>query len=734
MPRMNSEPMHGPSRPFSVGAESDSAANPAIAALLVIGLVATALIGAPLQFVRPETIKATAASVFIAAALALWAWRLEKSSPVRWSAFLFAPFGLALFGALSTAWSPATTALTDAGRWLMLGILVFLGLNALGRESFPGIARAAHWCILILSALALAEFWFNFSWFPTEAPPGANFGNRNFFAEALVVALPYSIWMLVRPNTPNGAAFSGLGFGVIVVALMSTGTRAALVAALAVLVLFVPVYIASAARSPSRARPMALLAAIGPALFVILALSWLPTSNPVIMKEARGSTPMDRTVNRLRSLASQDTYADESSFGLRRAAWEVGGKMIADHPIRGVGAGGWNSVGALYSGETADVETVWLAHNEPLQLVAEYGLAGWAALAALAWLLIGVCVGIGKDLREGARPGDALQDTVVVLSIGAFAIVSLSGLPLHASTTCYLLALALGFLLANRPYGKMFTAAANSAAPLLAGRIAAVVVLASTLVICVQGMRSDYLVQHGGGMLLGLLNDRSLPKDVVAQRKDQALADLRRGFAIHPEHGLETPMLATAMMQLSDPASVIWLSSIALETRPHVAALKCNMARANSELGKFDAALQILQDLEKTRPGANCLPIARLDYAYKKGDFAHALATGQKFLSAVSSQTKPENVRFVVDTTYRAAIRVPDLDAAIVLLRLRADRWPELRAMSWMLMGQLHASRSPGQVVPAAADAFKQALAFANPQERQQVWERVPANYRPLMN
>lgn len=716
-------------------ADAEAAANPAIAALLILGLVATALIGAPQQFVRPETIKATAASAFIAGALALWAWRLERTSSVRWSNFLLVPFGLALVGVISVAWSPAATALADAGRWLMVGVLIFLGLNALGRESFSGIARAVHWCALLLSLLALAEFWFDFSWFPTEAPPGANFGNRNFFAEYIVAALPFSLWMLVRPgNTPNRAAFAGLGLGFIVVALMSTGTRAALIAAVVCMGIFIAICLIFVARAEeTRIRTAVVLAGLAPALLLVFTLGWLPTSNAVIAKEARGLTPMERTGSRLRSLGDDETYAEGSSFGIRRAAWDTGRKMIADHPVLGVGGGGWNSVSALYSRETEDVEIVWLAHNEPLQLVAEYGLAGWAALLALAALVAGACRGIARRLRARAQVAHALQDTVAVLSIGAFAIVSLSGLPLHASTTGYLLALCVGFLLATRQV-KAF-AIGTSAFPLLVGRIASLAVLAMTALVCVQGLRSDYLVQHGGGLLVGLLQQqKSLPPDAVAQRRELALGYLRRGYDIHSEHGLETPMLATALTQLGDPSSVLWLSNIALQTRPHVPALKCNIARAQSDLGKFDAASQALTDIEKTRPGATCLPLVQLDYEYKKGNFAGAVAAGQKFISAADSQTKPDNLRFVVDTAYRAAIRVPNLDAALQLLRLRAERWPELRATSWMLAGQLEAARTPGQVSPAAVDAYKKALAAATAQERPQVWSRVPENYRPLVN
>ena len=103
-------------------------------------------------------------------------------------------------------------------------------------------------------------------------------------------------------------------------------------------------------------------------------------------------------------------------------------------------------------------------------------------------------------------------------------------------------------------------------------------------------------------------------------------------------------------------------------------------------------------------------------------------------MAQTGKDTKPEVVRYVVDTSYRAAIRVPDLDAAVALLRIRAERWPELRAVSWLLIGQLQATRAPGQVSAVALEAFKNALAFSTAQERPQVVAKIPDIYRAALN
>lgn len=704
-----------------------------VSGLLVAGLAATAFVGAPLQFVRPDNIKSAFAAIFVAAALALWAWKLEKGSAVRWSRLLLVPAGLVAFAVASVAWSPAATALSDAVKWLVMGAIMFLALNAMGRDSFQGIARAAFWGALFVSLLALGEFWLGFSWFPTEAPPGGNFGNRNYLAEFLAVALPFAAWWLLRRSTVNTAVLTGLGVGVIFVALMSTGARAALIAgALGVPCVVLVHWLCTLRDGGSQRTPTLRVAALLPVLLTVGALGWLPTSNAVIASEGRGLTPAARTASRILSLGAADTYADGTSFGIRLAAWRAGVRIIGDRPVLGAGAGGWNAASALYATDEDDLEIVWLAHNEPLQLVAEYGVAGWIALLCFLGLLASAVLDIARRLHQRVAIDDALQESVAVISIVAFCLVSLSGNPLHVATTCYLLALSIGWLLACRATRVARLDAAGSA-PVRLGRWATVAFFALTAAVSMLALRSDFLVQRSGGILTGIGQAGVAGSTVTAQR-EAAARELRAAYDIFENQELQTQVLINLFAKLGDPASVVWLSQAGLKTRPYVATLSCSLARAQFDLGRHDDAKATLDAIEKIRPRANCISVSRLDMAVKKGNFADALAFGQKYLGQVGATAKPELVRFVIDTTYRAAIRVPDMPAAMVLLEQRAARFPELGAQSRMLMGQLQAAQVPGQVSTDAVASFRQALSLATEQERAQIRARLPEAYRASVN
>jgi hypothetical protein len=167
-----------------------------------------------------------------------------------------------------------------------------------------------------------------------------------------------------------------------------------------------------------------------------------------------------------------------------------------------------------------------------------------------------------------------------------------------------------------------------------------------------------------------------------------------------------------------------------LKTRPHVAALKCNRVRAHADLGDMQAAERELAALKASNPHAPCVALSNFVYLYKAERFPEAMAAGQAIIRSFDSKTKPEVARYVVDTTYRCAIRVPALEDAISILKVRAERWADLRVTSWLLIGQLEASRSPAQPSPAALDAFRTAVAAAPIGEQAAVLSRIPENYR----
>jgi hypothetical protein len=127
----------------------------------------------------------------------------------------------------------------------------------------------------------------------------------------------------------------------------------------------------------------------------------------------------------------QDLVANRLDYGLMASKddmrWQLYQdtlSMIADHPIIGVGLGGWAAEYSRYMApELSGVNPVYL-HSEPLQLLAECGILG-AALIALLWAgasTLGVrsCFSLGRRKMSEARYQIALLSGLFGLTIASF--------------------------------------------------------------------------------------------------------------------------------------------------------------------------------------------------------------------------------------------------------------------------------------------------------------------------
>jgi O-antigen ligase len=712
--------------------------DPLSAAVLAIGISAVCVVGAPDQMVLPETIKWVVSAVFAMFALCLFVWRIRMSSlALQWAHAVWVPIGLAVFALLSTLWAPMYPAMADAARWLVFAVIVLLGVNSFGFKSVGTVATAAHFGALIASVLALLEFWLNLTWFPSTASPGATFGNRNFFAELIAVTLPFSFWLLFRPSSTNQKIVQAVGSGLILVALLCTGTRSAILATmLSLLMSFVAIGLAARKHPLTRQSSLHCGIAIAVPLALVLSLGWIPSTNDNILAEdrleARGLTPIARSTVRIQSMFVKDTYAEKSSFGIRKMAWTAGKAMVIDHPLLGVGAGGWNTASPLYMPAYIDTEHVWMAHNEPVQLVAEYGLLGWVALFALAGLWFSAVRRFFKSVMAPSWDG-ATDVWPAAVSVAAFMVVALSGMPLHSAATAYLLAVCTALLLLFLPVsGTLVLDERSSSGKFVMGKTVGAFALFLTVVISVQGLRSDWYVQRSSQILAALrANKAGMSPEKVKLLRTEAIAHLRRGLDLYPEHGLSIISMADEFANLSDPESVLWLSQLMQLTRPHVVAVKCNMVRAYSDQGKFDDAEKLLSNMRMNRPDSRCIPISEFILSLKQDLFKEALERGLVLMGRIDGGTDATEARYVVDMSYRSAIRVPDHEAAIKILQFRLQRWPETQSASWTLVGLLLASKSPGKVSEDALGAFSRALkTAANANDRSSVMARIPPLYQ----
>lgn len=717
--------------------------------MLMVGLLPA--IGAPHEELLQDTLKSMGVAFVALAAALCWVWhRRGQPLVLRWHAVLLGPLALLGYALVSIAWSHPYLAGVEAVRWALFSLLLGLGLQTLGRGPLQRLAWAIHWGAVLAALWAALQFWFDVRWISQGPNPASTFVNRNFFAEYLVCTLPYSVLLLARTQAPLQRLLLAFSTGFNVVALCMAGTRSALLA-LGLLALLLP-WVLWVWR-----RPLGLLAwpraqrwaVAGVLLGTVLALGQIPTHNAQLLqdhaREQRGLTPLQRSLARTGSLATAREY-QEGSFSVRWRMWQDTTRMVAAHPLAGVGAGAWEVQIPRYQQGDSPLETDFYAHNEFLQLVAEYGLLGWLVglglLATLAlagrrtWALRPGAVGTAGDGADpgagGPSPGlpEGALRAVVLASLLALLVVSLAGFPWRMACTGALFALGLGALGASdarlaaqgtssRGLGtwRLAPPAAPAALALL------LVALALATYLSVQAVRCEDRIVRAVKLALSVSQSaQSLhPRWVPVRAEVMALA--REGIAINPHYRKITPLIADELARAGDWPDAVWIWRTVLDSRPHVVALLTNVARGELQMGRLDLAQEHLARALALQPRAGPVRSLQVVLTAQSGREAEAASLARRALA--------DGVQDIdlAQAAYLLGQRQHDPLLALAGLELRLRLWPAQRADTWLRLGLLHASPDLPDAAKAL-QAFRAALHEAAPGQREALREQVPEPYR----
>jgi len=252
------------------------------------------------------------------------------------------------------------------------------------------------------------------------APPSATFVNRNFAAEYLICAVPLSILLFLTARSRVTLLLSGLSATLMGVFLVYTRTRAAWVGLAGALLclggvlalwpgLRRPVW--EALRSQIDRRKKTLGAGL---LVLFVTLSALPPHTSVLPETKTG------VVYTAASIFQEDkeAYRDHSQ-GERLAMWGTTLRMVADHPLLGVGPGGWKRLFAGYDrGTTVSPITFprW-PHNDYVEIASEVGLIG---LGVYLWFL---AAGLYCLLKMARRPDPFSRTAAPLFALSLLAVL-----------------------------------------------------------------------------------------------------------------------------------------------------------------------------------------------------------------------------------------------------------------------------------------------------------------------
>ena len=682
-------------------------------------------VGVPHEEMLQDTLKSMLVAFATLVAALLFFWQRRRSTePLRWHPVLLLPLGLAAYAAGSMAWSHTYLAGVETVRWTLFALLLWLGLNTLTRERErePLLALGIHAGALVASLWTALQFWIDLRLFPQGPNPGSTFVNRNFFAEFAVCTLPFGVLLLARARSRTQAVLAAFGSGFVIVAILMTGTRAALIALWVLLGAMLPLL----AWLYRRQLPFGRWDAgtrwlvVGVLLATVLGLGSLRTGNEKIVLEERGTTPLARALNRTQSIR-----ADDPSLGLRRQMWRATGDMIAAHPLAGVGAGAWENEIPLHQAPGTQLETDYYAHNEFLQLVAEYGLAGWAFLGLLAAYLL---QSAWRTLRlHGERAAEAPGRALVLCALLALFIVSNVGFPWRMASTGALFALCLAWLAASD--ARLGLAGAWAARPLpwrprLALPLAALCVAGLLLAGQVSWIaaRSEALIVRAARLALMV----SAAPDPQAARWNAAKAEMlrlvREGTDLNPHYRKITPLVADALAGWGDWANATWIWESVLSSRPNIVAILTNAARGHASMGHADQAWALLLRAQAIQPDAPSVRSLEVILLARAGHERQALERARAGIAEGLYDFD------LLNTAFLLGWRLGDSDAALQAMELRQQHWPEHRVEGWMQLGRFWLQAKGDR--ERAVDAFGRALALAPEASRAMLLRQMPEEVR----
>lgn len=698
--------------------------------ILTLTLLMLPALGVPSEELLQDTFKSILLSlgVLTASFTYLWHQHNDQTKLVLHPIF-FIPTLLCLYAFGSMAWAHTYLAGVEATRWLILSFLLILVANFEKVSDIKRLIIGIHIGATIASVWTALQFWFDFSYFPQGPNPASTFINRNFFAEYSVTVTPLSIYLLMNAKKVSSLNAVAVTFAFNLVALMMSGTRSALVT-LPFIILLAIVVIRYYWRhyEISKQTRGNLYTTFSLVILIIGILGIIPTENKSLIREFGVQSPITRAINRTASITKPAEYTS-GSFSIRSAMWRSTWSMVSAHPISGIGAGAWEVEAPLYQTGLSQVETDFYAHNELLQLLAEYGITGGIAILLLGLYIIASlkttyqCNVVDTNYSEysSLRP-------FCLFSLLALLAVSNAGFPFRLAGTGALFAVCLGMLAnidirssAKSPHRKLTFIPSKLCSKfflLICGTLIIIATFVSTLAI-----ECERNLVRAVKLALTITNSRDPNNPYWDKTKEEVLTLLKSGISINPHYRKLTPMAADEMASWGDWKNAIWIWDSVLQPRPYVIALSANIAKGYLQLGDIKNARLYL--LKAAAVQSNVPAVRSLE--------AQILAKEERYVEAGSLIKQLFKEGFydydLVYTGYIVGNKARDLNLIVDSLQLRLKNWPQEATDSWVKLGDVY-SQTDMRSEEKALFCYQMALQSVPNEERELLLAKIPSSYK----
>ena len=688
----------------------------------------TPALGYPGEELLQDTLKSILVAFFaLAAAFAFFFARRKSDSTLAVHAILLLPLMLMFYALGSMAWSHAYLGGVEAVRWFLFGLIVFLGLNALTLERVTHLAWGIHLGAVTASLWAALQFWFDFNFFAQGPNPASTFVNRNFFAEFAVCTLPFSVLLLTRVKDKTTVFFLIFSLGFNIVALMMTGTRSALLG-LMLLALLIPAIIFWCQKRFESVgwRPAHVIAAAALLIASTAMLGSIDSNNKKVIAESGRGDALDRAFKRTLSMANKSEY-NQGSFSVRALMWKETGKMIHANPVTGVGAGAWEVQAPLYQASGSQLETDYYAHNEILQLVAEYGLLGWLFLIALMLYLVWAARKTWSNRTpEGQR--EAPLRALVLCSLLVLLLVSNAGFAWRMATTGALFALCLAILAASDlrlhagvlPFSRPIPWTAWQSKLAL---FSTVIFIATAMYATQQAIECEAKIVKAIKIALSVSGSGRPGDPQWHNAKADVVRLVKEGVAINTHYRKLTAVVADALAQWGDWENATWVWESVLESRPHIVIILSNVSRGYMHGGNYQKAQEYLARASRIQPAAPSLASLEVMLWSRTGRDQDAIQRAKELFKADVFDHD------LIQAAYSLGMRNHDPQLARQALAIGIKAWPARAADGWLKLGDI--SNAPGTKDEAKAlQAYQAAMDATAPAYKSAVFAMIPPTYQ----
>ena len=682
-------------------------------------------IGVPNEMMLQDTLKSIVVSFAAVGAGLLFFWQQRnRRDGLRWHALMWLPLSLMAYALGSMVWSHTYLGGVEAIRWFIFSLLLWLGINTLSRQRINYLIEGMHWGACVASLWTALQFWVDFAYFPQGPNPASTFVNRNFFAEFVVCTIPFTVYLLGQAKSSARITVLAFTLGFNIVALMMTGTRGALTALWIFLGLVMPLILILYRRQFNFYRWDAgkRIVAIGVLLATVVGLGMVNTGNPKLLADAQyfGTSAFDRAFKRTASISGGDY-----SLNVRFIMWKATLVMIKANPVTGVGAGAWEAMQPLYQVEGSQLETDYYVHNEPLQLLAEYGLTGLLFLIALLGYLTSAA---WKTFRNRTPEGlaEAPVRAITLASLLAFLVVSNIGFPWRLAATGSLFALSLALLAAS---DARLSIRGPAAATRLSWKPAYSQILAVCMMVCLaltayisqQAAATESKIVSAVKMALSISASGDVNNPKWDKTKREMLVLAKDGIAINTHYRKITPMLADELAKWGDWKNAVWVWESVVVSRPYVTAIMSNIARGYAQMGNIDKALEYLARCEKIQPKATSVRSLKVILMSRSGKEPEAALLAQKYMDEGTYDLDLVNAAFVL------GMRKSDFAMAIQALELRSKDWPANRLDGYLKLAGIYVNNKKDDAKALAA--FKSALELTPEKDRDALRKQIPQQF-----